>query len=410
MNMTLTAKMQSKIVILGGSSPFTAELINSLLPFAHRLPACELILHGRDERNLRSVAYFCSLRLQVFGWKVGFTTALEDALSDAYIVIHQNRYGGLRGREHDEAISNRFSAPADETLGPGALHSILRILPELENIGHQIASICPQAWILNLTNPLSISTYILIQAGVRHCLGLCELPLYTVRLAADLLAINPDQLDWQYVGLNHRGFVTALKDDGRDRLYELPAVLGTQTINGITASQILDLRALPTKYFKIIADQDSHPSGSRATYLAQLRDQISLDLFNDPTVSPPLLSQRYMLWYPMSVVPMIIALHEKKPSMHMVNILTATGLVEEVQANVSKDSIDLLPAKADPGSVVNTFIRTFHAHEKSVISCIANPSLATIVAALDLDPVTPPGNHMQIAKAIWTSCFESKYS
>src|SRR5271163_542825 len=145
----------TKLAILGGSSPFTAAFIDALAQAGYRLPPCALWLHGRNGQNLESISRYSAACLEPLGWSVNSTTLLREALEGAYIVIHQIRYGGLDGRAEDERIAAEYGAAADETLGPGALHSILRTVSELRSVSREIALSAPEAWVLNLTNPLS---------------------------------------------------------------------------------------------------------------------------------------------------------------------------------------------------------------------------------------------------------------
>ena len=140
----------TKLAILGGSSPFTAAFIDALAHAAHRLPDCALWLHGRNDQNLESVSRYGATCLEPLGWSVYSTTKLREALEGAYIVIHQIRYGGLYGRAEDEKVAADYGAAADETLGPGALHCILRTISELRGVSRQIALTAPEAWVLNL--------------------------------------------------------------------------------------------------------------------------------------------------------------------------------------------------------------------------------------------------------------------
>jgi 6-phospho-beta-glucosidase len=392
----------TKLAILGGSSPFTAAFIDALAQAARRLPRCALWLHGRNGQNLESISRYGAVCLEPLGWSVNSTALLREALEGAYIVIHQIRYGGLKGRAKDERIAADYGAAADETLGPSALNCILRTVPELRDVSRQIALTAPEAWVLNLTNPLSAVTAIMLDCGVARCVGLCELPLYTASLAADVLGVPFHETHWQYAGLNHRGFIMSLEHGGRDLLPELAARLDGDTIGGITAREVSELGALPTKYFQVACGRE-RPQAGRAAVLSALRDQIAAELLRNASTTPPSIRKRYLEWYSLSVVPMVVALHSSEPKREIVNVRVLNGLVEEVHANVSCKSIDALPSPAITSASVQRWIEDYRAHEKGVMRCIENPSPTSIAAALLADPISPPAYAKPMADAIWTS-------
>lgn len=330
------------------------------------------------------------------------TSLLREALEGAYIVIHQIRYGGLDGRAEDERIAADYGAAADETLGPAALHSILRTVSELRRVSRQIALTAPEAWVLNLTNPLSAVTAVMLDCGVARCVGLCELPRYTANQAADVLGLPFDMTDWQYSGLNHRGFIVSLEYGGRDLLPELASRLGGDTIGGITAGQISDLGALPTKYFQIACGRE-RPQTGRAAFLSALREQVASELLHDASTMPPSLRKRYLEWYSLSVVPMVVALHSPEPSREIVNVRVSSGLVEEVHAKVSCKSIDVMSAPTISSAIIQRWIEVYRAHEEGVLRCIEDTSQASIAAALLADPISPKDYAKPMADAIWRS-------
>ena len=242
----------------------------------------------------------------------------------------------------------------------------------------------------------------MLQCGVTRCVGLCELPRYTAGRAADVVGVPFDETHWQYLGLNHRGFIVSLKHCGMDLLPELASRLSEDTIGGITAGQIRDLGALPTKYFQIACGRE-RPQTGRAAFLSALRDQVALELLHDASTTPPSIRKRYVEWYSLSVVPIVVALHSPEPLREIVNVRQPNGLVEEVHANVSCKSIDALPAAAITSTSVHRWIEDYRAHEEKVLRCIEDPSPASIAAALLADPISPRGYAKPMADAIWRS-------
>ena len=185
-----------KLAILGGSSPFTVALVNSLNDVVDRLPAFDLQMHGRNGENLALMEAYANRLLQRSGWRIGSTTSMRKALEGASIVIHQIRYGGMERRIQHEQFSERCRVPPDETLGPTALLAAFEMFSELRDTCDAMAEYSPDAWILNLTNPLSYVTAMMVSTGLRRCVGLCELPRMTALEIAALYRLEIRELDW----------------------------------------------------------------------------------------------------------------------------------------------------------------------------------------------------------------------
>ncbi len=389
--------MKVRLAVLGGSSPFTAALVDSLWDVAPSLPALEMVLHGRDELRLRSVTEYARRRLAPLGWSVAGVTELGEALAGSFAVVHQIRYGGMAGRQQDEELASCLGAPADETLGPAALHRALLSLAGLQRVTTALLEHASDAWVLNLTNPLSLTTALMTEAGLAKTIGLCELPQVTAIQAAEILGVDPNRMEWQYIGLNHRGFITSLVADGSDRLAELPGRLGTESLGGVTPLQISQLGALPTKYFHIISGNITPPH--RAVFLSHLRNKIAEELESHPSRTPTALAERNLAWYPQAVVPMLAALLSERPSLQTVNLMASDGVITENRAWVSHSGVELVPPPK-PNPVVRAWLELYRKQEKAALACVHSPSLETLEEALRSDPVVSPESVVPATRAI----------
>jgi 6-phospho-beta-glucosidase len=373
------------IAILGGSTPFTAALIEALRPLP--LPACELRLFGQDAEALQRMQRYGARRLP--SWAVRATERLGDAASGALIVLNQIRFGGMQGRARDEALANRFQLPADETLGPCGLTGALRVAARIRELGAELGRLCPQAWVLNLANPLSVTTSEMIHAGApAKTFGLCELPQATVGEACRLLQVPVDQIEWQYAGLNHRGFVFDLRHGGEPLL---PRLQGLKVF-GIGDEEMRQTGALPLKYFRLKAG-----APNRADFLTQLKDSIAHEI--DAGEAPPKsLSLRTLDWYTDAVAPMMSAILSSTPRRLVVNCLAQDGLVRETPAQVSREGVSVeaceLPAQARP------WLDRWTAHERAMLEAVRAPSPQSIEAALALDPIVPSSSVRELSRAI----------
>ena len=392
---------QAVATILGGSTPFTAALVEALRAASAegKLPACELRLLGRDREAAEAMARYAQARLGALGWRSLASTQLGRALDGATIVINQIRFGGLAGRASDEAIARACHVAADETLGPGALAAALRSARPLSELASSLARICPDAWIFNLANPLSVTTSVLVRAGAPpKCVGLCELPFTTVAEACRALGVGLDEVQWSYAGFNHRGFVLALKRAGRDLLSLLPFALGHKTIFGIAADDIARLGALPLKYFHLSSRPKAPSTFSRVPFLEAVKAAIAREL-RASDAPPPSLSQRDCRWYSGAVVPMMSAVLGQGARELVVNCVREDGLCWEQPARV--DGQGVRPIDQPINGSPRHWLGVWAAHERAFCEAIAAPSPASIRRALDLDPSVPKSQVDTASTAVW---------
>lgn len=375
-----------RLAVLGGSTPFTVPLLDEV---AARLPGPgELMLHGRDRGALDAVGSYALARLGPRGWRIRTTTSWARALDGPNVVLHQVRYGDLRGRAADEELATALGVPADETLGPAALRSALRAAPQVRALAGELRRRCPAALVLNLTNPLSLTTALLAAAGLRVW-GLCELPLVTHRQAAALLGLPPARLDWAYTGLNHRGFLHALRVDGRSVLDRLVGALPDRAAGalGILGSEVRAVGALPLKYFGLFAGHAPHGAG-RAEQLARLRSAATAQLHAAPSVRPASLAGRPTPWYADAVGPVLSAVAGIAVADTVVTVPAADGFGRECRARIDGTGLRALPVP-DPPPAVRPWLDRFDRHERAVLAAVADPRRDALLAACEADPLLP---------------------
>lgn len=149
------------------------------------------------------------------------TTDLDRALEGADFVFSAIRVGGLEGRTADERVALDLGILGQETTGPGGLAYGLRTVPVAIHIADRVAAICPTAWVINFTNPAGMITEAMQQVLGERVVGICDSPIGLGRRAARALGHDPDRTSFDYVGLNHLGWLRSLGHDGRDVLPNL---------------------------------------------------------------------------------------------------------------------------------------------------------------------------------------------
>jgi len=380
--------MSCKLSVLGGGSPFTIALIDALTGAADAVPIASLSLHGRSPDDLTQIAHYARHRLEPFGWTVSHTTHLDEALEGSAFVVQQIRFGGLEGRAADEEIARKCGLAADETLGPAATHCVVRTAASLRTLGRAIARTAPDAWVLNLANPLGITTALLEREGVAHCLGICELPTTTAMCVAALLGCDMSELEWDYVGLNHRGFLVNTRLRRQDAWSLILDHVRGEDFAGIPGSTIERLNAVPTKYFQLMLQPAGTHAPSRARFLSDLRRRIAEELRASPERRPPSVAERRMDWYDVSLVPLLRALCDPSGARLIVNEMTESGIVEERFAQVSSCGVCLAPPPG-VGTELDRWLELFRAHERALLAAAIETTPRRIREAILVDPAIP---------------------
>ncbi len=148
------------------------------------------------------------------------TTDLERALDGANFVVVTITTGGLPTMSIDLDIPERYGIyqSVGDTVGPGGLSRALRNVPVLVRIAQAMERLCPDAWMLNLTNPLTVLTRAVTMTTRIKAMGLCH-ELFSVR--AGLIRMfggAPADFEMRVAGINHLIWLLDLTIRGRDGL------------------------------------------------------------------------------------------------------------------------------------------------------------------------------------------------
>src|SRR5215212_148669 len=143
---------------------------------------------------------------------------LADAMRDAEFVIVTITTGGLEAMRKDLDIPLRYGIyqSVGDTVGPGGWSRALRNVPVLVEIARTIERVCPDAWLLNLTNPMTTLTRAVAKTTGLKVIGLCH-ELFGVRATLkEMFAASNDDIQMRVAGVNHLIWLLDLKINGQD--------------------------------------------------------------------------------------------------------------------------------------------------------------------------------------------------
>jgi len=239
-----------KLTILGGGGFRVPLVYRALLDDPS---VSEVVLHDTDARRLRVIASVLSA-LGPGGPAVRVEQGLDDALRGADFVFSAMRVGGTAGRVRDERVPLGQGVLGQETVGAGGVLYGLRTLPVAVAVAERVRAVAPGAWVINFTNPAGMVTEAMARVLGPRVIGICDSPVGLVRRAARAAGADPDApgFSYDYVGLNHLGWLRRLEVDGRDLLPGLladPAALGSFEEGRLFGAEWLSaLGSLPNEY------------------------------------------------------------------------------------------------------------------------------------------------------------------
>jgi alpha-galactosidase len=215
----------TKVAFVGaGSVVFTKNLLGDML----RLPALrdiEIALHDIDPERLVAADAMARWVAGELGAAPRVSTHEDrrSAIDGADFVLNMVQIGG------HEATLVDFELPArhglrqtiGDTLGIGGIFRALRTAPHMLALGNEMAELCPDAWLLNYTNPMAMLCELVYQGTpTSKVVGLCHSVQYTVRDLARLIDVDEDEITYLGAGVNHQAFLLRFERDG-ESLYPL---------------------------------------------------------------------------------------------------------------------------------------------------------------------------------------------
>jgi alpha-galactosidase len=215
----------TQITLVGaGSIEFTRILLADLSTFPE-LADATVVLHDIDPERLDTATRIAAATNLATGAHLRIEPELDRraALEAADFVVNEIQVGGLDATLKDFEIPKRYGLrqTIGDTLGVGGIFRALRTIPVMLAIAEDMAELCPDATLLNYTNPMAMLCTALARAGhERRVVGLCHSVQNTHEQLAEIVNVAVEEIDFLTAGVNHQAFVMRFERDG-ENLYPL---------------------------------------------------------------------------------------------------------------------------------------------------------------------------------------------
>ena len=217
--------MKPTIVIIGaGSVEFTRELLGDIFSFPE-LVSVRVVLHDIDTERLETAEAIAHATARQTGATPEVVTSPDRrrALEGANYVINTIAVGGHDATVRDFDVPARYGVnqTIGDTVGIGGIFRGLRTFPVLAGIAGDMLEVCPDAWLLNYTNPMAMNvTYLHHIAPRLKVLGLCHSVYWTMVDLCEIVGVPYDEVSYWSAGVNHQAWVLRWERGGQD-LYPL---------------------------------------------------------------------------------------------------------------------------------------------------------------------------------------------
>lgn len=394
------------VTVIGSGSTYCPELVDGFLKAADSLKLKRLVLMDIDERKRTIVGGLCVRMLRHAGCdcEVVMTDNLEEALVGADFVVTQIRVGKLPARHLDETIPLKYNLIGQETTGIGGFFKALRTIPVMQTIADAIERICPDAWLINFTNPSGIVSEFLINHTNVKSIGLCNVP---INMIDDCKEAAGDDAQIVYLGLNHLSWITSVKKDGVeliDRLFDegfAPAVMANIQDDGFDIECLKAAGGIPSSYLQYYYCRDAklahllEGDKSRAEVCMEIEEDL-LKMYADEEliVKPALLDKRGGHKYSLAAVSLIDSIANDKQDVHVVNIrnngtldFMADDDIVEIAAKVGANGCTPVAVPHTDNRHIIGLMRIVKEYEKLTVDAAMNGDDEAALNALMLHPL-----------------------
>lgn len=394
------------VAVIGSGSTYCPELVDGFLKAKDSLKLKKISFMDIDERKRTIVGDLCVRMLKNAGCdcEVVFTDDLDTSLQGADFVITQIRVGKLPCRHLDESIPKKYDLIGQETTGIGGFFKAQRTIPVIKHICDRIEAICPDAWLINFTNPSGIITeFVLNNTNVKN-IGLCNVP---IDMIDDVKEITGDDSKITYVGLNHLSWITSIKKDGKELLPGLiesgfsPKVMANIKDDGFSMDCLKTIQAIPSSYLQYYYCREAklqhqrESDKTRAQVCMEIEEQL-LEIYQNKEIvtKPALLDKRGGHKYSLAAVSLVDSIANDKRDVHVVNIknngtlpFMADDDVVEIAAVIGSDGATPVPVTEPINDHIIGLMRVVKTYEKYAVEAAITGSDEAALKGLLVHPL-----------------------
>jgi len=215
---------KKKIVFVGASYKFVHKVLRDML-LVGGFEDVQLCVHDIDPTPMNIVADLLERIARQKKTRITVTRTLDrrEAFKGADAVCLAITTGGQESEWRSYEVCIKYGVPVSigDTMGPCALARNLREVPIVVDIAKDMARICPNAVMLNFTNPMSVITGVMQREAGITSWGLCHSADELFRFFAQVFKVKKTDVQMEVGGVNHQSFVTKLIVKGKDRTKEI---------------------------------------------------------------------------------------------------------------------------------------------------------------------------------------------
>lgn len=212
--------MAPRITLIGGGSYQWAPKLLVDIANAPALHEAEIVIEDVDPepvpRMVELVEHIAKVR--GIGLTASGTTDQRASLEGADFVVVCISTGGFDSMRHDIEIPERYGIrqSVGDSVGPGGIVRAIRNIPVFLDIARDMEAVCPDAWMLNVTNPMTAICRAVTRESSIRTIGLCHEITIMQFVMSLLLGVGFMDITPTVAGVNHLPFVTQLDLKGDD--------------------------------------------------------------------------------------------------------------------------------------------------------------------------------------------------
>jgi alpha-galactosidase len=225
----------ARITFIGaGSLGFTRGLVRDILTFP-LLKDATLVLMDVNKERLEFARKACEIIVQRGNYpaKVVATMDRRAALQGADAVLCTILVGDTSVWQHDILIPKKYGVDTNvgDTRSVSGVFRALRTIPTMVSICKDMERYCPNAILLNYTNPMAMLCRAMQRESEVQVTGLCHSVQGTAGMLAEWIGTTMEHITYVCAGINHQAFYVEFKKDGKDAIPLIrKAILGKRAI------------------------------------------------------------------------------------------------------------------------------------------------------------------------------------